>query len=250
MSDSAAEIRPTSSPPRFVAISGIVFSVLYIISLVLIRLAVPASPTEHGDWLADRVFRDWVRLSLNLVPFAGIAFLWFMAALRSRIGLQEDRFFATVFLGSGFLFVAMLFATAAISRGLLETFDEGNHVPGQSESYRIGRGMAYALMNTFAMKMAAVFMFVTSTIGLRTAVFSHWVSYLGFVCGLVLLLTITDFAWMTLLFPLWTLVVSTYILMSDIHQDRRKRTSTRNPDSGDPPNGSPIQAFDLESLHE
>ena len=49
-----------------------------------------------------------------LVPFTGIAFLWFMAVLRNRIGMLEDRFFATVFLGSGLLFISMLYAAAAV----------------------------------------------------------------------------------------------------------------------------------------
>ena len=122
MSNSPAESRQTSSPPRVVAISGIIFSALYITSLVLVRLAVPADPKDPGIWLADPAYRNWVSIALNLVPFTGIAFLWFMAVLRNRIGLLEDRFFATVFLGSGLLFVAMLFAAVAVSRGLLETF--------------------------------------------------------------------------------------------------------------------------------
>ena len=66
--------------------------------------------------------------------------------------------------------------------------------------------MAYALMNTYGMRMAAVFMFATSTIGLRTAVLSRWVSFVGFAFGLVLLLVITDFAWIALLFPFWVLL--------------------------------------------
>ena len=98
-----------------VAISGIVFAVLFIFSLVLIRLAVPADPKDPGVWLIDPVLRKRVILSLNLVPFAGLAFLWFMAVMRHHIGLLEDRFFATVFLGSGLLFVAMLFATVAVT---------------------------------------------------------------------------------------------------------------------------------------
>ena len=167
----AGETQQVPSPPPIVAISGILFSVLYIVSLVLIRLAVPADPTEPGLWLADPSFRNWVRIALNLVPFTGIAFLWFMAVLRNRIGLLEDRFFATVFLGSGLLFVAMLFAAVSVARGLLDTFAAG--LPDQSETYRLGRGMAYALMNTFGTRMAAVFMFVTSTIGLRTAVLAQ-----------------------------------------------------------------------------
>lgn len=204
-----------AAPPRSVAISGILFSVLFFVSLVFIRMAVPASPNDPGTWLADPVLRRGIHAALNLVPFTGVAFLWFMAVLRNRIGLQEDRFFATVFLGSGLLFVAMLFAAASISRGLLSTFETG--VVDQSETYRVGRSMAYALMNTFGMKMAAVFMFVTSTIGLRTEVLARWVSIVGFAFGLILLLTITDFAWIALLFPLWALLVSAYILYAD-HQ--------------------------------
>ena len=107
---------------------------------------------------------------MNLVPFTGIAFLWFMAVLRNRIGLREDRFFATLFLGSGLLFVAMLFATTAVSLGLLETFVTPSQHSADSEAYAVGRATAHALMNAFGMKMAAIFMFVTSTIGLRTAV--------------------------------------------------------------------------------
>jgi hypothetical protein len=203
--------------PRVVAISGILFSVLYIASLVLIRLAVPADPTEPGVWLADPASVKWVRTALNLVPFTGIAFLWFMAVLRNRIGLLEDRFFATVFLGSGLLFVAMLFAAGAVSRGLLDTFATGTNLPDHNETYRVCRGMTYALMNTFGMRMAAVFMFVTSTIGLRTAVLSRWVSFVGYAFGVVLLLVITDFAWIALLFPFWALLVSTYIFYADFH---------------------------------
>ena len=205
-----AQPQQVSSPPRVVAISGIVFSVLYTVSLVLIRLAVPADPTEPGLWLADPDFRNFVRIALNLVPFTGIAFLWFMAVMRNRIGLLEDRFFATVFLGSGLLFLAMLFAAVSVARGLLDTFAAG--LPDQNAAYRFGRGMAYTLMNTFGTRLAAVFMFVTSTIGLRTAVLARWVSFVGYAFGLVLLLVMTEFAWITLLFPLWVLLVSTYIL--------------------------------------
>jgi hypothetical protein len=202
--------------PRLVAVSGIIFAVLYIASLVLIRLAIPADPTDPGDWLAEPGSRSWVRIALNLVPFTGIAFLWFMAVLRNRMGLLEDKFFATVFLGSGLLFVAMLFAAVAASRGLLETFADTSRRSAGNSSYAVVRAMAYGLMNTFGMKMAAIFMFVTSTIGLRTAVLARWVSFVGFALGLILLLAITDFAWIALLFPLWVLIVSLYILIRDI----------------------------------
>jgi hypothetical protein len=137
-----------------------------------------------------------------------------MAVLPNRIGLLEDRFFATLLLGSGLLFVALLFGAAAVARGLLDVVGDGVSVPGQSATYRVGRGTAYALMNTFGMRMAALFMFATSTIGLRTAVLSRWVSFIGFAFALVLFSVLTDFAWSALLFPCWVFVVSTWILLN------------------------------------
>jgi hypothetical protein len=210
------EPKRSSFRSRSIAISGIIFSLLFSISLVLIRMAVPADPNDAGEWLADQQLRGWIRIALTLVPFAGIAFLWFMATLRKRIGHFEDRLFATVFLGSGLLFVATLFAAASVARGLLDSFTDG--VPSQNESYKMARGITYALMNTFGIRMAAVFMFVTSSIGLRTMVLSRWVSFVGFAFGLVLLMVMTDFAWIALLFPAWVLLVSTYILCVDVPQ--------------------------------
>jgi hypothetical protein len=228
MSSLPTETRQPSSPPRVVAVSGVIFSALYITSLVLVRLVVPADPKDPGIWLADPAYRKGVGIALNLVPFTGIAFIWFMAVLRNRIGLLEDRFFATVFVGSGLLFVAMLFAAVAVSQGLLETFATTGGLAADSETYAVGRAMAYAFTNTFGMKMAAIFMFVTSMIGIRTGILARWVSLAGFALGLILLLVITNFAWIALLFPSWVLLVSTYILVADFHNVGRtvKRDET------------------------
>jgi hypothetical protein len=54
-----------------------------------------------------------------MLPFAGIAFLWFIAVMRDRLGELEDRFFTTVFLGSGLLFIAMIFTAVAIAGGII-----------------------------------------------------------------------------------------------------------------------------------
>jgi hypothetical protein len=225
MSTITTENRPPPAPPRVVAISGIIFAVLYIASLVFARLAVPADPTEPGAWLADPTLRSWVRFVLNLIPFTGIAFLWFMAVLRNRIGGLEDRFFATVFLGSGLLFVAMLFVAAAVTQGLLDTFATEGRFPAQSETYAVGRAMGYALVNTFAVKMAAVFIIVTSTIGLRTAISPRWMAFVGYALALVMLLTITDFAWIALVFPSWVLLLSVYFLFIDFGRKPQLATS-------------------------
>jgi hypothetical protein len=97
------------------AVAGIIFGVLLIAALVLLRVSVPARPKVAGAWLSDSGRRTAVAVALNLIPFAGIAFLWFIGVLRDRIGEREDRLFATVFLGSGLLFVGMLFVAAAVA---------------------------------------------------------------------------------------------------------------------------------------
>lgn len=200
--------------PRAAGISGIVFAVLFTVGLVLIRLAVPADPTDPGAWIADAGLSSMVRFGLHLAPFAGLAFLWFMAALRNRVGVLEDRFLATVFLGSGLLFVAMLFASSVVSSATLESVVEGR-LAVQSETYALSRRMSYMLMNPFGIRLAAVFMFVTSTIGLRTAFLPRWLAVIGFAMGLMLLFVMTSFAWIALLVPFWVSLVSVYILVTE-----------------------------------
>jgi hypothetical protein len=219
-SKSAKSTESSDSPSPVVAVSGMIFSALFLTSLVILRVAVPANPTDPGAWLADPNSRDWIGLALNLFPFTGIAFLWFMGVLRNRIGGLEDQFYATVFLGSGFLFVAMLFICGAISQGLLGVFGAAGQLPGGSETYAVGRRTAYALMATCGLKMAAVFMSVTSTIGLRTGVLSRWVTFVGFAFALVFILSVTEIPWLAALFPCWVMLVSTWILIADIRQRR------------------------------
>ena len=153
-----------------------------------------------------------VRFALNLVPFAGIAFLWFIGVLRNRLGELEDQFFATVFLASGLLFVATLFTASAVMSALIQSVAAGNI---DSQTYYFGRRVTDALVNLFAMKMAAVFMFSICTIGLRTAIFPRWMAFLGYACAAVLLLVIANWRWITLVFPLWMLLVSTQILLAE-----------------------------------
>jgi hypothetical protein len=181
-----------------------------IISLGVIRVALPGAPEEQSP--VSPAFRNVIPLALHLVPFAAIAFLWFLGVVRNRIGDSEDQFFATVFLGSGLLFVASLLAAAAVAGAVLGSTDpkSGHQVSG--EVYYFAHQVSYAFLNIFAVKMAAVFMFSTCVISLRTAILPRWIAFSGFACGLVLLLVISNWPWIALLFPMWTIVVSTYIL--------------------------------------
>ena len=204
-------------PPRGAAIAGIIFAILLILGVGLVRYAVPPDPRLPGTWLTDPGRREAVRFALDLVPFAGIAFLWFLGVLRNRLGELEDQFFATVFLASGLLFVACMFAAAAITGALIESVAESNI---DSAMYYFGRHITDLLINLFAMKMAGVFMISTCTIGLRTAIFPRWIAFSGYACALVLLVVIANWKWITLVFPLWMLLVSAHILLAEFASAR------------------------------
>jgi len=204
--------------PRAAAVAGIVFSVLFIISLVLIRIAVPADPQDAGTWLARDL--KTVDFAIYLFPFAGIAFLWFIGVLRDRMGTQEDRFFATVFMGSGLLFLAMLFVAGAISAGVIMEFRTLPDKLVESGIYAFGRAAVYQLINVYAVKMAAVFMISASTLAIRTRMFPRWMAWLGFALALLLLLSSGYvFFWAPLVFPLWVLLISVNILLSNLKSD-------------------------------
>jgi hypothetical protein len=87
--------------------------------VVLIRVSIPADPMAESAWLEANSKK--VSLALNLIPYAGIAFLWFIGVIRDRLEDLEDRLFATVFLGSGLLFLALTFGGAALAGGLLSS---------------------------------------------------------------------------------------------------------------------------------
>jgi hypothetical protein len=118
--------RQRLTSPRAAAAAGILFSVLLITSLALIRISVPGHQGDEGAWI-DSQSKN-IRLALNLLPFAGVAFLWFIGVVRDRLGEYEDRLFVTVFLGSGLLFLAMLFASAATAAGIMAAY---RATPGQ-----------------------------------------------------------------------------------------------------------------------
>ena len=59
--------------PRAAAVAGILFSVLLLTSIFLIVQTLRVHPRDPGDWLRVQAWK--VALALNLIPFAGIAFL-------------------------------------------------------------------------------------------------------------------------------------------------------------------------------
>src|SRR5262252_4098775 len=140
--------------PRAAAIAGVLFAILLTTALALVRIATPSDSSNPSAWLADQARKRMILLALHLIPFAGIAFLWFIGVVRDRLGQHEDRFFATVFLGSGLLFVTMLFVASAVTAALV-TILAATGTAADVSSF--GRGGGSVVLHTYAMRMAAVF---------------------------------------------------------------------------------------------
>jgi hypothetical protein len=196
--------------PRAAAVAGILFSLLLFATFGLMRLSVPGDPFEPGAWLDGSL--KYVTLAMNLVPFAGVAFLWFVGVLRDRLGAREDQFFATVFLGSALLVLAMLFAAAAVFGGIIIAFHAAPETLAHSATFHFGRGLAYGMINIYLVKTAAVFMITTSTIALYTRLTPRWLAVGGYVIAIILLFGSYYLDWSLLVFPLWVLMISLSIL--------------------------------------
>jgi hypothetical protein len=88
--------------PRAAALAGVLFAVLFGAVLILIRTKMPEGVQGSADWLSSR--RSGIAAATVLMRFGGISFLWFIGVVRDGFGRYEDRFFSTVFLGSGLLY--------------------------------------------------------------------------------------------------------------------------------------------------
>ena len=208
--------------PRSAAIAGVVFSVLLISSIVLIRISVPNNPRETG-LMPSSSWRT-IRLALNLLPLAGIAFLWFIGVIRDRLGAYEDRFFATVFLGSGLLFLAMLFASAAVAGGIIAVYGGAPPDAISTATYTFARALTYAILTVYTVKMAGVFMISTCTIALRTGIMPRWMVFVGYGLALFLVFSLEFIEWSILVFPGWVLLISLYFLIENYRESARVAT--------------------------
>jgi hypothetical protein len=197
--------------PRGAAVAGIIFGILVITAQIFLYLelqndsaATPAGLVEQGDLVA---------LALQLIPFAGIAFLWFIGVERDRLGEHEDRFLSTVNLGSGLLYLAMLFVATAMGTGFVASYTLGLEATANDSAAGFARALMHDLSVVFAIRMAAVFMISSATAWMRTRVMPIWLALVTYAVALVLLFVINVSLWVSLLFPVWVLVVSSVMLI-------------------------------------
>jgi hypothetical protein len=215
---SATPADRTPAAPHAAAIAGVISAILFIASLTLVMLAFPGPQASTPVWLKGNV--GALYLALNMVPFAGIFFLWFLGAARDLLGSREDKFFATIFLGSGLLYLAMTFAATAMTIGFIVAYAEDRSILTNT-TYSFSVAVIDSLTFVYSVRMAAVFMISTATLWLRTGVMPRWLVFLSYLLALVLLFVINVSRWIILIFPLWMLMVSLIMLAGN----RRRRSA-------------------------
>jgi hypothetical protein len=192
--------------PRAAGLAGVLFAVLFATSITLIHTSLPAGGAPGSQWLDGATGR--LKIAAILMPFAGICFLWFIGVVRDGLGRFEDKFFASVFLGSGLLFLAMVFASSAVGVALVTSRTAELDPTVLDEVGAFGQALLITLSKTYALRMAGVFMISLATIWLKTGLVSRWLVGVTYVSAVILLVASDISMWMTLAFPSWVLIVS------------------------------------------
>jgi hypothetical protein len=206
------------------AVAGLVFAVLSFVSFLLLNSPPdPAAPdSEIIAWYSDPANRAMLTLGLSLSVVSAISFLWFVAVIRRRVGDREDRFFATVFLGSGVLLTGvMLVGSATLASGAVTADLADGRVPDASVLNALN-GMGTTLLLLVLLRIQAVFVVSTSTLALRSNAFSRWLSYFGYGIALVMFFMPILTEPIGLAFPIWVAILSIALLIrkSDIVPER------------------------------
>ena len=216
VSDRAVKVERRATTPVAGAIAGILFAVLFGTSVVIISTTMVDVADDTGAWLEQDAGR--FKFALGLLPFAGLFFLWFIAVARERLGRFEDQFFATIFLGSGLLFLALMFAAAASAGAIVATYAKDPAGFADSTTYLFARQTVAQIFGVYALRMAAVFLISQATLWLRTGVMPRWMAFLTIPVALVLLFIVTEVTWIMLVFPAWVFLVSVYILVVNLRR--------------------------------
>jgi hypothetical protein len=209
--DSADRHLRRLATPRAAAIAGVLFALLFGTALVFIRIALPDGAEPGAQWLTPGSAN--LRTAAKIMPFAGIAFLWFIGVVRDGFGRFEDKFFSTVFIGAGLTFLAMMFVAAGVGAGLEASNGLVGDVSAHTEVATFGQMVLLAIAKTYALRMAAVFMISLATIWLKTGLMPRWLVIVTYLVALGLLLGSDINMWLTLTFPIWVLVVSLLLLV-------------------------------------
>ena len=212
-------VRRQVRSPRSAALAGILFSLLMIASMILLRSGAIVDPAQvDAEWLEAGSAATSV--VLVLIPFAGIAFLWFTGVMRDLLGDLEDKFFATVFLASGIILVVMMYVWAAAYGAIFGTYKAAADVLTDLDLFVYATSFTNQIIGNYLLRMAGVYMMSTASLWTRTSAVPRWLSIITFIVALGFLLFAGALRWARFLFPAWVLLVSVYILILNYRRTR------------------------------
>ena len=191
---------------------GIIHALLVVVALMLIKTRAPGVRATDAELLAfysdpdqRRVF---VTAGLYLIPFAAIAFIWFLVALRAWVRFSTRRetiLLSNVQFVSGIIYTALLMAAGA-AMTVLAVSVELSDGPIEPLVARQFPQFGTSLILVFAMRMAAMFVLTTANITRSARILPRWFALLSVAVAVGLLLTASFSPWLILVFPAWIFV--------------------------------------------
>ncbi len=163
-------------------------------------------------FVSDATNQRQTAAALNLLAISSIAFLWFVAVIRRRLGTRANPFFGTVFIGSALLVTGCwLTAGVLLAAPTLTAQLQGVSVDAESAAMAVSSGLTLA--SVIATRLEAVFIVSTTTVGRLAGVLPRWLVATSYAVGLTLLVVPVPNQVLTYVFPVWVAVVSTTLLV-------------------------------------
>jgi hypothetical protein len=210
--DAQRAVRREVRSPRSAAIAGIIYALLTGASMILLWGAVNADPAEmSGEWL--EAWSGKATVVLLLIPFAGFAFLWFTGVMRDLLGDLEDKFFATVFLGTGILVVGLMYVWAAAFGAIFGTYALAADLLADYDVFVYALVFVSEIINSFALRAEGMYMLSIGLLWTTTKVVPSWLSIITIIVSVPFLLFAAFISVAPFVFPAWVLLVSVYILI-------------------------------------
>jgi len=198
--------------PRSAAFAGIGYAILIITGMLLLASIVQVRLED----ITPELLESWSKkasLIILLVPFAGIAFLWFTGVIRDQLGESEDRFFATLFYGSGIIQVVLLFIWGAIFAAIMATKTMMATESIDARVYLFGFALMNEVLGNYALRMAGIYMTAINSLWSKTGLVPRWLTIVTYILAFGFLIAAERFREARFIFPVWVFVVSIYILI-------------------------------------
>lgn len=211
------KVRHEVRSPRSAAFAGMGYSILMIAGMFL---ASNITSVRLEDVSAE-FLESWSRrvsLILYMIPIAGLLFLWFTGVIRERLGELEDRFFATLFYGSGIIQVVLLFIWGSIFGAVMVSRKLTAAGLIDRDIYIFGFAMMNEILGNYALRMAGVYMTAINALFSKTGLMPRWFSIINYILAMGFIFAAERIREARYIFPAWVFVMSIFVLILNIRR--------------------------------